>query len=91
VRHDATETDDPTEVCTGYRVSGLATAENSAPIAKIVDVDIRQAANLVKRPERLAARRDNWKNWANLDSAQSNAYYLSSVQMNSPPPSPPQR
>jgi hypothetical protein len=61
VRHDAADTDQPTHVCINDRVSSLETADNSSPIAEIVDVDVRQAARLVQRAERLAARRrDNW-------------------------------
>lgn len=89
VRHDAAETEELTHACVNDRVTGLETAD-SAPIAKIVDVDVRQAARLVKRPERLAARRnDDSLNWSNLDRAQSNAYYLSGINANPPPPPPP--
>jgi hypothetical protein len=86
VRDGAAETD---QVCINDRVRALDTAQDSGPIAQIVDVDVRESARLVQRAGRLAARQDD--NWANLDRAQSDAFYLSSSIANNPPPSPPQR
>lgn len=86
VRPDVAETD---QVCINDRVRAVDTAQDSGPIAQIIDVDVRESARLVKRAGRLAARQND--NWMNVDRAQSDAFYLWSGQMNAPPPAPPQQ